>query len=236
MVHKNNCIVCGEKLVYKNKSDKVKCYFCKQIYESNVQCVNGHFICDNCHSLPANDLVKQFCIVSKSEDPIEMALILMRNEKIKMHGPEHHFLVPAVLLASYYNLINDEKTKIEKIEEAEKRAKSLSGGFCGFFGACAAGVGTGIFISLITNATPLSQKEWKLCNMMTSKSILTIANAGGPRCCKRNTFISIIEAVKFLNEFFGLSMYIDQNIICEFDHLNKECLKDDCSFNYPKER
>jgi hypothetical protein len=32
-----------------------------------------------------------------------MALNLMKNPQIKMHGPEHHFLVPAVLLAAYYN-------------------------------------------------------------------------------------------------------------------------------------
>lgn len=236
MGYKTNCLVCGRELVYKNKSDKSECYFCKKIYESNVKCVNGHFICDGCHSLPANDLIKQFCIVSDSKDPIEMALVLMRNRKIKMHGPEHHFLVPAVLLAAYYNLKNDDERKAEKIKEAEKRAKNLSGGFCGFYGACAAGVGTGIFISLITDATPLSKYEWKLSNMMTSRSLLAIANAGGPRCCKRTTFLSIIEAVNFLSENFGVSMSINKNLKCEFSSLNKECLRDKCPFYYQGER
>ena len=230
MDHKTNCLICGHELVYKDRSDKLECYFCKKIYESNVKCVNGHFICDSCHSLPANELIKQFCINSKLEDPIEMALILMRNQKIRMHGPEHHFLVPAVLLASYYNLKNDNEKKVEKIKEAEKRAKNLLGGFCGYYGACAAGIGTGIFISLITEATPLSKHEWKLSNMMTSKSLLSIANVGGPRCCKRNTFLSITEAVNFLIENFGITMNINKNLKCEFNSLNKECLKDECPF------
>ncbi|VUT25840.1 MAG: hypothetical protein MOIL_01256 [Candidatus Methanolliviera sp. GoM_oil] len=55
------------------------------------------------------------------------------------------------------------------------------GGFCGYHGDCGAAVGTGIFISLITDATPLSKHEWKLSNLMTAKSLLSIANHGGPR-------------------------------------------------------
>ena len=230
MDYKTNCLICGSELVYKESLDESECYFCKKIYESNVKCVNGHFICDSCHSLPANDLIKQFCISSELKDPIEMALILMRNPKIKMHGPEHHFLVPAVLLASYYNMKNDPEKKAEKIKEAEKRAKNLLGGFCGYYGACAAGVGTGVFISLITGATPLSEYEWKLSNAMTSRSLCSVANAGGPRCCKRNTFRSITEAVIFLGENFGMKIDINKNLTCEFSSLNKECLHDECLF------
>jgi len=235
MDHKTGCIICGNKLVYQDKSDKLECYICKKTYESHVKCVNGHFICDNCHSLPANDLIKQFCIMSKLENPNEIALILMRNPKLKMHGPEHHFLVPAVLLAAYYNLKNDCEKKAEKIKEAEKRAKNLLGGFCGFYGACAAGVGTGVFISLITDATPLSKQEWKLSNMMTSRSLLAIANVGGPRCCKRTTFLSIIEAMNFLDENFEVSMDFNKDLKCEFSSLNKECLRDKCPFYYQGE-
>ncbi len=229
--YKTNCLVCGSELVYSAKSDKLECYYCEKIFESNVKCVNGHFVCDSCHSLPASDLIKQFCINSKSENPIEMALTLMRNPAIRMHGPEHHFLVPAVLLSAYYNLKKNGGEKAEKIKEAEKRAKNILGGFCGYYGDCGAAVGTGIFISLITEATPLSEREWKLSNMMTAKSLLSIANRGGPRCCKRNTFLATIEAVNFLRENFSIeNININENVKCEFNSLNKECIKDRCPF------
>lgn len=42
----------------------------------------------------------------------------MRNPKLKIHGPEHHFLVPAVLLSSYYNVKRDYEEKENKIREA----------------------------------------------------------------------------------------------------------------------
>ena len=65
-----------------------------------------------------------------------------------------------MLLASYYNIRNEPELKEKKIEDARKRAVNVLGGFCGFYGACGAAVGTGIFISVITEANPLSRDEW----------------------------------------------------------------------------
>jgi hypothetical protein len=95
--YKSNCLVCGEELVYLDKSQQMDCFYCGQLHDSNARCGAGHFICDSCHSLPSTELIKQFCINTELLNPIEMASILMRDERIKMHGPEHHFLVPAVL-------------------------------------------------------------------------------------------------------------------------------------------
>ena len=91
-------------------------------------------------------------------------------------------------------------------------------------------MGTGIFISLITDATPLSETNWKLSNQITAENLLTIAEWGGPRCCKRDTFLAIIGAVEFLRKHFGFTMNIKKDIKCEFTKLNKECKKKDCMF------
>ena len=56
-------------------------------------------------------------------------------------------------------------------------------------------MGTGIFISLITDATPLSKEDWGLANRMTAASLNTIAEHGGPRCCKRDSFLAIMDAI-----------------------------------------
>lgn len=230
MEYKSGCLICGKDLVYQSNYENVKCYYCNKTYNTNAKCVDDHFVCDRCHSLSAFELVEEFCINTTLKNPVDIALILMRNGKIKMHGPEHHFLVPAVLLSAYYNIKNDDIQKIEKIKKAKERAKNILGGFCGFYGACGAGVGTGIFISLITDATPLSKQEWKLSNLMTSKSLFSIANKGGPRCCKRTVFLSIIEAADFVNKNFGVEIDIDNKLKCEFNLLNKECLQDECPF------
>ena len=40
--------------------------------------------------------------------------------------------------------------------EMMNRGKTVPGGACGFWGACGAGITTGMFISIISNSTPLS--------------------------------------------------------------------------------
>lgn len=227
--HKKGCLICGNDLVY-GATEKLECFYCHKIYDASVKCVSGHYVCDSCHSLPADDLIESYCTNSKSEDPLELALNLMRSPQVKMHGPEHHFLVPAVLLAAYYNVKKDPEKKRLKIKEARVRASNVLGGFCGLYGDCGAAVGTGIFIALVTNSTPLSKEEWRLSNTMTAKSLLTIANHGGPRCCKRNSFLAINMAIKFVKDKFGLVMKTNPTLRCEFSDLNNECLHHDCPY------
>lgn len=229
--HKTGCLICGKELVYTKDPAHLECFYCHQLFESNTKCKNGHYVCDRCHSSSAVDLIENYCISSTSEDPLELALTLMRNPSVKMHGPEHHFLVPAVLLAAYYNIKKDYKEKATKIRMAKKRSSQILGGFCGFYGDCGAAVGTGIFVSLITNATPLSVTDWKLSNLATAKSLLVIAEHGGPRCCKRNTFLAILKAAEFIKENFGVSFKLNKDLKCGFYHLNNECLQENCPFH-----
>jgi hypothetical protein len=233
MNYKTDCLVCGAELKYLDDYTKMTCHFCEKEFESNVSCSRGHYICDECHSLTADEIIKKHCIESSLTDPIELATSLMKNPKVSMHGPEHHFLVPAVLLTAYYNLRNEPELKAEKLEQARKRASNVLGGFCGFHGACGAGIGTGIFISIITGANPLSKDEWKMSNLMTARSLLAISSLGGPRCCKRSSFVAIVEAMYFLDEHFGIVLPVKSDLVCEFSKLNRECLKEQCPFyNY----
>jgi len=230
MENKNNCFVCKEELIYINEFEKMECIFCKDTFESNAKCKSGHFVCDSCHSASAIDFITTYCKNSNKKNPTEIANEIMAHPSVKMHGPEHHYLVPAALLTAYFNIKPDTETFYKKLEQANKRAQNVLGGYCGFFGACGAGIGTGIFMSLITNATPLSEEVWKLSNMCTATSIQKIAESGGPRCCKRDTFIAIEEATKFVKTSFDIDMETTENIICSFRHLNKECIKENCDY------
>ena len=230
MENKTGCLICGENLVYQSDYKTLDCYFCKGTFQSNVTCLNNHYVCDKCHSQSGIELIETYCLNSKSSNPIEMATEIMHSEKIKMHGPEHHFLVPAVLISSYCNAVNDESKPL-KLETARKRAEKILGGFCGTHGNCGAGVGTGIFISVITHSTPLAKEEWSLSNLMTGKSLISIASHGGPRCCKRDVYLSILESIQFLKKKFDVSLD-SSKVKCQFTDNNKECLKTSCLF-YP---
>ena len=224
MNQKCGCFFCGKDLIYSDKSEEIVCFYCGTNFSTNVKCSDGHYVCDKCHSQAANDIIEEYCIASTSTNPYEIAISVMKHPSVKMHGPEHHFLVPAALIASYYNKNGDISKKGAKIRMARKRAETVPGGSCGFHGNCGAAVGTGIFTSLIYDVTPLSAENWQRANKMTAESLLRIAKHGGPRCCKRDTYLAIDTVAK------NMDWDIDTAIECDFSHLNKECLEDNCLY------
>lgn len=61
-------------------------------------------------------------------------------------------------------------------------------------------------------------------NNMTARSLLKIAEYGGPRCCKRNTFLAIDSVVQYF------SWNVDKIDSCAFTQLNNECINIDCPY------
>jgi hypothetical protein len=229
--HKTGCLVCGKQLSYMESASSAGCAYRGAVRQTNATCIDGHYVCDSCHSASAKDLIERYCINTSSTDPIAQALLLMKNPAVKMHGPEHHFVVPAVLLASYFNQKGlPAEEKANSIREARRRSEDVKGGFRGFHGACGAAIGTGIFVSIMTKATPLSAVEWRLSNRMTAESLGKIAEHDGPRCCKRNLFLSIVNAVGFLAREFGVETSTNRRPICTFGARNKECHHESCPF------
>ena len=231
-VHTYNCMICGEELEYYQEYREVKCAYCNEVFSSNVTCKEGHYVCDGCHSMSGFELIENYCKNTEKTNPMEMAIELMKNSTINMHGPEHHYLVPAVLLTSFYNIKNDKKTKLKKLTVAKARAKDVPGGMCGFHGNCGAAVGTGIYMSIITGSTPLSTESWGLANMMTGTALLSIGKKGGPRCCKRDSFIAIEGAARFTEENLSIKLYEYEAYKpkCTFKSRNKECLGSKCPY------
>ncbi len=230
MSKKSDCLICGAPIIYQAQSRNVPCSLCNTPNDTQTQCKNGHFVCDACHSIKSNDWILESCIQSKETNPFKLAIRLMNHPSIKMHGPEHHFLVPAVLLTGYFTLTGNPGKIPDALKNARSRSEKVPGGFCGFCGNCGAAVGTGIFMSVVLEATPLSTNAWRLCNKMTSNSLSSVADHGGPRCCKRDTFLSIQSAIDFCAEHLGVIFETAGTPVCGFSHLNKECLHHDCIY------
>ena len=226
---KSGCLICGAELVYLRDKMQLQCAICHKTRWANAHCRNEHFVCDSCHTDDPSTWIEQQCLISDATDPIQLAIQLMRHSIVAMHGPEHHFLVPAVLLTVYFNLKKGENKKKQKIQEARRRAQTIVGGSCGFHGACGAAIGVGIFMSVVLEATPLSIKEYRLCNLATAEALAQIAVRGGPRCCKRNVFLALKVAAEFSASHLGQSMPMQQ-VSCTFFPNNHECLGSGCVF------
>jgi hypothetical protein len=226
------CLICGADIEYLPEPEEMECFYCQQRQMSSSRCRNGHFVCDRCHRMGAEDLIESTTIRSISDNPFAIAEGLLESPAVKMHGPEHHFLVPAALIAALYNHTGELEKKEKGIKSARRRAEMIKGGSCGFLGDCGAAVGTGIFVSVVTGATPLSREEWRLANLMTARTLEEIAQHGGPRCCKRNTFLALRSAVRFLSSEMGIVLPEPDRIVCRYSSRNRECLGEKCMF-YP---
>lgn len=159
---------------------------------------------------------------------------LMQMEGLPMHCPPHHYMIPAVLLVCVGKAAGTpEDLLIEQLATAKERALNVLGGFCGWYGNCGAAVGFGIFMSVYTDASPHSEKNWADCNRATGKALLKIAEIDGPRCCKRNSYLTLLVAVDMIEEILGINLEKPEKLSCIFYEKNAECKKEQCPF-YPQ--
>jgi hypothetical protein len=206
------------------------CALCGATRTSAARCAVGHFVCDGCHASPARELIERTCAATDERDPIALAVRLMRHPALKMHGPEHHFLVPAVLVATYWNAKGEPERRATAVAEARRRSEPVAGGFCGLQGACGAGIGTGIFVSLVSGATPLAGPARGLANRMTARALDVVSRTEGARCCKRDSFLSILAAARFAKEHLGVALPA-HGPACEWSDVNRECIRERCPFH-----
>ena len=221
------CLICGAPLRYLDNEIEMECELCHKKVNSKVQCENGHYVCDECHMAGLDEIIN-LCLNEDSKNPIVIINKMMEMPFCHMHGPEHHVMVGAALLTAYKNCKTDIDLKNSLIEMIN-RGKAVPGGTCGYWGACGAGISTGIFISIITNSNPLTNEPFALSNEMTSRALAAIAKVGGPRCCKRDSYLSILTAIDFVKEHFGVEM--EKAVVkCEYSAQNNQCIGRRCPF------
>ena len=137
-------------------------------------------------------------------------------------------MVGMALLTAYKNSGGELDLK-KALIEMNSRGRSVPGGACGFWGACGAGISAGMFISIVTGSTPLEQENFGLSHKMTASALGAIGEIGGPRCCKRDSYLSIFQAVDFVKENLGISME-QPKIKCSYSSQNNQCIGKRCPF------
>ena len=168
----------------------------------------------------------------KQENVVAIMEEMMDDPQVPMHYPYHHFILPAALLTSAA-MVKQDKTEEELKEEllvAKERAKQVPGGFCGNCGACGAGIGAGIFMSVYTQSSPMSEQTWQWCNEITAVCLQHISSVAGPRCCKRTCFLSVQAAVPYIESKLGIRLPMPETILCKYKDNNTTCKKMACPF------
>ena len=98
-----NCGVCARPLVYATESVAKTCALCGKEEAALIYCPAGHYVCDYCHSKAALEVLRQVLDSSKTTDPAAILEQVMSHPAVPIHGPEHHAIVPAAIVAAVRN-------------------------------------------------------------------------------------------------------------------------------------
>lgn len=222
------CLICKAPLEYLTQDEVMECAVCHKKEPSKTRCVNGHYVCSDCHT-QGMDSIFGLCLAETSTDPVAILWKMMALPFCHMHGPEHHVMVGAALLTAYKNAGGSLNLE-QALREMYSRGRAVPSGACGFWGACGAGIGAGQFLAIATASTPLAKEPWGLSNQMTARALDSIGRVGGPRCCKRDSFLSVLAAVDFTREHLGVAM--ERTVpVCSYSPRNNQCIGRRCPFS-----
>ena len=227
MESKENCGVCGAPLVYATESVEASCAFCGERHSALMYCPQGHYICDSCHRHESLDVLRQVLGSMDSTSPIDILERAMSHPSVPMHGPEHHIMVPATIVAAVRN--SGHQVPDGAVEKAIGRGSGVPGGWCGYCGACGAAIGVGIAVSVLGEATPLTGQPRALANEATAFALSNMLD-GYPRCCKKASRDALAAAIDFLKDKMGITLDIGQPVQCTYVERNRECVRKKCPY------
>ena len=173
--------------------------------------------------------ILEACLQQKSNNPIEIFMNIANYDYVRIHGPEHHILDGAVLLTAYFNAGGDINLK-NSLDELMNRGLKMPGATCGMWGVCGAVSSMGAALSIIDGTGPLStDSSWGKHMEFTSRALARLAEVGGPRCCKRDAFLSFQKAIEFVNDNYDVKL-TEINVECMYSQKNEQCIKERCPF------
>lgn len=219
------CSICGGEL--KQVDLVTACTFCGHETPARYLCPSGHHICEECQLAEWPEVVERVCEGSKETDPSRIVNLIMKHPMSIMHSPQHHIIITPAILAALRNSGIREITP-GRLNSAIERTKGIPMGSCGLRGECGAATSVGALVSILTGATFLKDRERSLALQATAETLLAIAAAGGPRCCKQSVYLALETASEFMR--LQLSIDLPVNPHCEFALRNKECKMDRCKY------
>lgn len=174
-------------------------------------------------------LIKEECLRADTTDPIELIFHIMEQDYISIHGPEHHVLDGSCFLTALHNA-GVEFDLEAALDEMAVRGQKMPGATCGQWGACGSSMSVGAALAILHGTGPISDNAYYRDNLKyVSRALGKIGDVGGPRCCKRNAFLSLMTAIDFVNEQYGIQLP-KAEVECSFSPRNMQCIETRCPF------
>lgn len=222
----HNCMVCHSPLVYANQESDVTCHYCGVQKQSSVTCKQGHYVCDACHSKEALVVIEQICEHSHEKDMLKLFKQIRSHPSIPKHGPEHHAMVPAIIVTCYKNSTG--VLPKGALKTALSRGSGIIGGACGFLGMCGAASGVGIGFAIILESSPVTTSSRSRAQQVTHAVLGEIAQYEAARCCNREVWTALSIASKLSEMFLHVTLEALTDFKCDQKKFNQYCYGKKC--------
>lgn len=165
----------------------------------------------------------------KGCNPVQIFKKMAAKDYISIHGPEHHVLDGASILAAYHNAGG--KIDLDAaLNQILREGLRMPGAMCGLWGVCGAVTSIGAALSAIDGTGPLSEDgTWGDHMSFTAGAISDLGRINGPRCCKRDAMIALAHGVDYINNHYDVTLEYEKQT-CEFSEMNRQCIKERCPF------
>ena len=175
------------------------------------------------------NLIIDACMEISGTNPYEIFHSIAQKDYVRMHGPEHHVLDGACVLTAFRNAGGniDLQTALQKLMVEGLR---MPGAACGLWGVCGAVTSIGAALAIIDGTGPLSTEDWGSHMEYTSEALARLAKTGGPRCCKRDAFSAMDQAVDYIRKCYGITLDMG-SIQCDFSTQNAQCIGMRCPYH-----
>ena len=80
---REECLICKSPLVYLEWDEEMECAICHRKENSKTRCVNGHYVCNECH-MEGLDTIIGLCKESTSKDPVEQLKYVSEDDRIQL--------------------------------------------------------------------------------------------------------------------------------------------------------
>jgi len=191
-----------------------------------MTCPAGHFVCDGCHAQEGLAVIESICSGTRETDMIALLSVIRAHPAITVHGPEHHALVPGVVLATCRNA--GYPVSVAMLRSALTRGAKVPGGSCAYMGVCGAASGVGTAFSVMLGGNPLAAATRQRVLRAVADVTRDLAGFEAARCCQRDCYIALRHAAALAPELVGVSPSADAPLDCTQLATNRECLGPDC--------
>ena len=200
--------------------------YCHTEQTTNARCQQGHFVCDACHSREALAVIEHLLTTTRETDMLALLEEIRNHPAVPRHGPEHHSLVPGIILAAYRN--SGGHVTPAMLQSALRRGKAMAGGACAYLGVCGAAAGVGAAFSLLLDANPVKPQERQAIKQITLAALQASANLTGARCCQQESWLALRQAAQISGQYLPVALKAEAPLSCRQWQQNQECLGVEC--------